>query len=336
MTDPARTFVVAAAEQSCRLDSFVAERTGLSRGAALRLFSERQVLLDGRVGKKGEVLAAGQRVELRAPPLDPQKTPPQPQPELPLTVLYQDAAVVVLNKPAGLACHPLRPGELGTVANALVARYPECARASDSPREGGLGHRLDTFTTGALAAARTPAAWQALRAAFSAGQVDKEYLALVAGVPTQDEFELALPLLAGGGPEGHRRVQVAATPDQMYRRDAQDAYTRFVVLSRGRRFTLLQAQAQTGRRHQIRAHLAHLGLPLVGDELYGGPRPQDLGPLDLTDAPATLAGAPGYFLHAARLRFPALDPQAAAGARIAVEAPLPAARQQLLAALLAL
>lgn len=336
MTDPARTFVVEPAEQSCRLDSFVAERTGLSRGAALRLFTERQVLLDGRVGKKGEVLAAGQRVELRGPPLDPQTTPPQPQPELPLTVLYQDADVVVLNKPAGMPCHPLRPGELGTVANSLVARYPECAGASASPREGGLGHRLDTFTTGALAAARTPAAWQALRAAFAAGQVDKEYLALVAGVPAEDEFDLALPLLSGGGPDGHRRVLVATTPDQMYRKGAQDAYTRFVVLSRGRRFTLLQAQAQTGRRHQIRAHLAHLGLPLVGDELYGGPRPQDAGPLDLADAPATLAAAPGYFLHAARLRFPALSPQAAAGTRISVEAPLPAARQLLLAALLAL
>lgn len=335
MTDPARTFVVEPAEQSCRLDIFIAERTGLSRGAALRLFTGRQVLLDGRVGKKGEVLAAGQRVELRGPPLDPQTTPPQPQPELPLTVLYQDAAVIVLNKPPGMPCHPLRPGELGTVANALVARYPECAGASDNPREGGLGHRLDTFTTGALAAARTPAAWQALRAAFSAGQVDKEYLALVAGVPAEDEFELALPLLSGGGPDGHRRVLVATTPDEMYRKGAQDAYTRFVVLSRGRHFTLLQAQAQTGRRHQIRAHLAHLGLPLVGDELYGGPRPQDAGPLDLADAAATLAAAPGYFLHAARLRFPALSPSASPGARISVEAPLPAARQLLLAALLA-
>jgi 23S rRNA pseudouridine1911/1915/1917 synthase len=311
---------------SSRLDHFVAERTGLSRGAAMRLIAEGQVLLDGRVGKKGAMLLTGQTVAFKAPPLDPQTTPPEPQPELPLSVLYEDAAVVVVSKPAGMACHPLRAGELGTVANALLARYPECAQASDSPREGGLCHRLDTFTTGALLAARTPAAWQAMRAAFSAGQIDKEYLALVAGVPTEEEFDLALPLLGGSGPDGHRRVLVAATPDQMYRKGALDAYTRFVVLQRGRRFTLLSAHAQTGRRHQIRAHLAHLGLPLVGDELYGGPRPQDLGPL--ADALATASS--GYFLHASRLKFPS------AGATVVVEAPLPAARQQLLTALLAL
>ncbi len=336
MNDPAKSFVVDATATSARLDHFVAERTGLSRGAAMRLISDGLVLLDGRVGKKGATLRAGQTVALKAPPLDPQATPPVAEPALPLEVLYEDAAVVVVNKPAGRACHPLRAGETGTVANALVARYPECAAASASPREGGLCHRLDTFTTGALLAARTPAAWSALRAAFSAGQIDKEYLALVAGVPTEDEFDLALPLLGGSGPEGHRRVMVAATPDQMYRTGALDAYTRFVVLSRGRRFTLLRAHAQTGRRHQIRAHLAHLGLPLVGDELYGGPLPQDVGPLELTDREATLAAARGYFLHAARIQFAAPGAAAATGKTVVVEAPLPAARQLLLTALLAL
>lgn len=323
-----------AAESSCRLDHFIAEHTGLSRAAAMRLIGEGQVLLDGRVGKKGAMLASGQTVELRTPPLDPQTTPPSPQPELPLSVLYEDAAVVVVNKPAAMPCHPLRAGELGTVANALVARYPECARASDSPREGGLTHRLDTFTTGALLAARTPESWRALRAAFSAGQVDKEYLALVVGTPQDDTFDVALPLLAGGGPEGQRRVVVAATPDQMYRKGALDAYTRLVVVSRGRGFTLLRAHAQTGRRHQIRAHLAHLGLPLLGDELYGGRAATDLAALGLTAAEQALAAGDGYFLHAARLQFPAASPPAAAGTTIRVEAPLPPRREQLLAALL--
>jgi 23S rRNA pseudouridine1911/1915/1917 synthase len=334
VSEKAQTFVVDTEEKSSRLDQFVARRTGLSRGAAMRLIAEGQVLLDGRVGKKGALVSAGQTVALHEQPLDPRMTPPVPQPELPLAVLYEDAAVVVVNKPAGLPSHPLRAGELGTLANALVARYPECPRASDSRREGGLCHRLDTFTSGALLAARSPVAWRTLRAAFSAGKVEKQYLALVAGVPQQDEFELALPLLAGGGPEGSRRVLVATTPDQMYRRDAMDAYTRFVVKQRGRRFTLVQAYAQTGRRHQIRAHLAHLGLPLVGDELYGGPRPQELEPLDL--APETLAAAAGYFLHASRLRFPAPRAGESPADHITVEAPLPEARQQLLGALIAL
>jgi 23S rRNA pseudouridine1911/1915/1917 synthase len=329
VSDPAKTFTVDAADTSSRLDQFVAKHTGLSRAAAMRLITEGQVLLDGRVGRKGNLVSAGQTVALHEQPRDPKMTPPVPQPELPLDVLYEDAALVAVNKAAGLPCHPLRAGELGTVANALVARYPECARASDSRREGGLCHRLDTFTTGALLAARSPAAWRTLRAAFSSGAVEKEYLALVAGVPGADEFDLALPLLAGPGPEGQRRVLVATTPDQMYRRDAMDAYTRFVVKQRGDRFALVQAYAQTGRRHQIRAHLAHLGLPLVGDELYGGPGPAELAALGL---PAALVeAAAGYFLHAARLQFP--WPQAT-GERVTVDAPLPAARAQLLSALI--
>jgi 23S rRNA pseudouridine1911/1915/1917 synthase len=331
VSEPAKTFIVDPAEASSRLDQFVAKRTGLSRAAAMRLVNEGQVLLDGRVGRKGAMLVVGQTVALHEQPRDPRMTPPVPQPELPLSVLYEDDAVVVVNKPAGMPCHPLRAGELQTVANALVARYPECARASDSRREGGLCHRLDTFTTGALLAARNAAAWRLLRGAFSAGRVEKEYLALVAGVPADEQFELALPLLAGAGSEGSRRVLVAATPDQMYRRDAQDAYTRFVVEQRGRRYTLIKALAQTGRRHQIRAHLAHLGLPLVGDELYGGSPP----PLGLPLPEATLAAARGYFLHAARLRFPAVSAAAAEGAMLTVDAPLPQARAELLAALLA-
>ncbi len=334
MNEPAKTFVVDDAAPGCRLDHFVAEHTGLSRAAAMRLINDGQVLLDGRVGKKGALLTSGQRVQLRALPLDGQSTPPQPQPELPLAVLYEDDAVVVINKPAAMPCHPLRAGELGTVANALVARYPECARASDSPREGGLTHRLDTFTTGALLAARTPDAWRALRAAFSAGQVDKEYLALVVGTPKEDAFDVALPLLAGGGAEGQRRVTVAATPDQMYSRGALDAYTRLTVVARGRRFTLLRAYAQTGRRHQIRAHLAHLGLPLLGDALYGGAAVADAAALELTAAEQALRAGDGYFLHAARLQFPSLAKQAA-GEVHTIEAPLPPQREQLLASLLA-
>lgn len=333
MADQAKTFVVDAGTPGCRLDHFVAERTGLSRAAAMRLISEGQVLLDGRVGKKGALLAGGQTVQLRGLPLDGQATPPTPQPELPLSVLYEDAAVVVVNKPAAWPCHPLRAGELGTVANALCARYPECAEASDSPREGGLTHRLDTFTTGALLSARTREAWRALRTAFSAGQIEKEYLALVVGTPREDAFDVALPLLAGGGPEGQRRVTVAASPDQMYRKGALDAYTRLTVVARGARFTLLRAYAQTGRRHQIRAHLAHLGLPLLGDELYGGAAASDPAALGLTDAEEALSAGEGYFLHAARLQFPAVATPATGVLR--VEAPLPERREKLLAMLLA-
>lgn len=276
----------------------------------MRLVEGGQVRIDGKAGRKGTLLAHGQAVTLAVPAADPVTTPPLPQPELPLEVLYQDADVVVVNKAPGQACHPLRPGERGTVASAVVARFPECASASADAREGGLCHRLDTFTSGALLFARRPAAWQALRAAFSAHQVEKEYLALVHGAPAADEFELDLPLLPAPGPGGAKRMLVASSAEQIYSADALDAHTRFSVLRRGDGYALLRARATTGRRHQIRAHLAHLGLPLVGDTLYGAPEPAD-------------ADSDGYFLHASRLTFPS---PAAPNKPINVEAPLPPAR----------
>lgn len=309
---------VSPGEAGLRLDQLIARRTGLSRGAAMRLIEDGQVRVDGLRGKKGALLQAGQVVTLAVPPLDPRTTAPTPQPDAPLTVLYQDADAVVVNKGAGQACHPLRAGELGTVASAVVARFPTCAAASADAREGGVCHRLDTFTSGALLFARHRAAWDLLRAAFSQHRIEKEYLALVHGTHPEDAFELDRPLLPGPGPGGGRRMLVARTPDEEYDPAALDAYTRFEVLGRKDGLMLVRARATTGRRHQIRAHLAHLGLPLYGDTLYG--------------APAAPTPEDGYFLHAARLSFP--SPSRPQGAPIGVEAPLPPARRALLEQLL--
>jgi 23S rRNA pseudouridine1911/1915/1917 synthase len=316
-------FVVEARELPVRLDQLIARRTGIGRAAAMRLISDGQVRIDGRKGHKGALLAAGQQVVLQAEAEDDVRTPPRPQPELPLSVLYEDADVVVVGKAAGQACHPLRAGELGTVASAVAARFPECARAGEAAREGGVCHRLDTFTSGALLFARSAAAWRVMRDAFAAGAVDKEYLALCAGEPKEARFEVALPLLPGPGQQGRRKVLVASTPEQIYRADALDAVTELeVVAARGGR-ALLRARTVTGRRHQIRAHLSHLGLPLCGDTLYGGPE------LSVSER-ALLGDEPdGYFLHASRLCFPS---PSAPERRVAVEAPLPPGRAALLAA----
>lgn len=297
-----------------RLDQFVAGRTGLSRHAARRLIEEGQVRVEGRVWRKpGMMLLPGQRVELSAPPQDPRKTPPVAQPELPLEVLYEDGDFVIVNKPAGWPTHPLRPGERGTLASALVARYPECVAANPEAREGGLGQRLDLYTSGAIVAARNAAAFSALREHLQNGRVEKEYLALVVGIPEAEELEVTLPILPAPGLDKRRRLITATTPEQVYHPDALDAQTRFVVLKRGAEYTLLRAEAQTGRRHQVRAHLAYLGLPLVGDTLYGAPPCEALGE--------------GYFLHASRIAFPALSGRKT----IVATAPLPAEREKLLA-----
>lgn len=318
-------FTVGEADAGSRLDRFLAQRAGLSRAEAMRLIEAGQVRVGRGRGRKGALLERGAVVTLTGAPADPLRTPPLPQPELPFQPLYVDDQVVVFNKPAGLPSHPLRAGERGTAVSALLARYPECAGASEQPREGGLCHRLDTHTSGALLSARTRAAWQRLRGAFRDGQVDKEYLALCVGAPPRAEGQVDLPLLpVPGHPE---RMRVADSPDLRYHPEALDAETRFTVARRGAAHSLLRVHARTGRRHQIRVHLSYLGLPLCGDVLYGGPPVSAVVPPGW-QAPAE-PGLPdalaGQILHAAVLRFP----HPTTGQVIEVTAPLPPARQAL-------
>jgi 23S rRNA pseudouridine1911/1915/1917 synthase len=214
------------------------------------------------VARKGDPARAGARVTLAAPPADAAALRPLPDPDAPLAVLHADDHLLALAKPPGGPSHPLRAGERGTLANALVARYPECAGAGADPREAGLVQRLDAGTSGALLAARDRATWDALRALFRAGAVGKLYLALVHGAAADDE--------------SHQPI-----------RD-QPASTRWTVDRRLPGYTLLRCVAQTGRMHQVRIHLAGAGHPVVGD--------RDYGPLG-----AAPAGLIGHFLHAARL-----------------------------------
>jgi 23S rRNA pseudouridine1911/1915/1917 synthase len=261
------------------------------------------VRVDGKRAAKGARLAAGAVVRVEhAPPREEDKRPVA-EPDAPLAVLHADDAVVAVDKPAGIATHPLRPGEHGTLANALVARFPECGLVANDVREGGVAHRLDVETSGVVLAARTRAAWQSLRRAFADGAVHKEYLALVAGTPPPHGTVTA-PLVHAG-----KRVRVARDSDL----DRLPARTEVEVLARGDGVALVRARSSTGRMHQIRVHLAHLGHPLVGDALYGGPPPA--------------AGTHGHFLHAAAVAFP----HPSTGAPTRIEAPLPPDRAAALA-----
>jgi 23S rRNA pseudouridine1911/1915/1917 synthase len=186
-----------------------------------------------------------------------------PEPDRPLRVLHQDEALIFVDKPSGWPSHPLLPGERSTVVNALVARFPECAEASEDPREGGLCHRLDVQTSGVLLAARQRTVWRRLREAFSGREIDKRYWALVSG-PLADDGEIDLPLRHV--PRHPDRVEAA--PDG---RDAREALTSFRVLARSGGYSLVEARIHTGVLHQVRAHFASIGAPLVGDEQYGGP-----------------------------------------------------------------
>lgn len=294
--------LVVEADEEGRVDRFLVRRfPDSSRRLLQDLFDEGAVRIGGRVAKKGDRVAAGAEVTLaRAPAVGEDLRPaPDPAAAALLQVLHVDEDVVVVDKPPGMPSQPLRAGELGTAANGIVHLYPECASVGDDPRDGGLVHRLDIGTSGALAAARSRAAWTALRAAFHEGRVEKEYLALVEGAPVSRGCDL--PLAQRG-----KRVVVDLA-------EGLEAHTEWEVVAHhhGDRH-LLRCRATTGRMHQIRAHLAHCGAPIVGDELYGG-RP--------------FPGLVGFFLHAAVLRIPL------AGRTITVEAPLPPDRRGVIAAL---
>jgi 23S rRNA pseudouridine1911/1915/1917 synthase len=212
---------------------------------------------------------------------------------------------VVVDKPAGVAVHPLGADEGGTLASAVAARYPECALASPTAREGGAVQRLDLETSGCVLFARDREAWAALQAQLRARTVEKIYLALVAGRVSAGGVS-SVPLAQRGG-------RVVAAPDALAEDRLRDkgfrprpAETHWEVERRLDGWTLLRVRIVTGVMHQIRAHLAYLGHPVAGDALYGG-------------AAVALPGLSRHFLHAARLGFD--DPDG--GARVVVESPLP-------------
>ena len=299
---PRATVDTAAA--GARLDHFVARLIGDSVHAARRLIVDGRVSLDGRSThdvKKGIHLAVGQDVivELAGSP----SAGVVPEPEAPLEVLFCDAQLVAVNKPAGIPSHPLRTGETGTLANALVARYPECAEAADDRREAGLGHRLDNGTSGVLLAARRHDVWLALREALRAASCEKHYLAEVVGLPADPRGSLAEPI----GRQGRRGNRVLVGGQG---RNPLPAVTEWEVIERRPQSALLRVRLHAGRAHQVRAHLAALGHPLVGDGLYGQAR---------ADAAARALGASSIRLHAesVRLHHPS------SGQPLLVEAPAP-------------
>jgi 23S rRNA pseudouridine1911/1915/1917 synthase len=301
MTRPPNSFTVAAGEGG-RLDLLLAARfPSVGRRRWGELFAAGWVEVDGRRARKGDRVTPGARVSLTGAPPAGDALAPDPAPDDPLDVLHVDPRVVAIAKPAGVPSHPLRAGERGTAANALVARFPECAAAGRDAREAGLVHRLDRGTSGVLVAARDAAAWRALRAGLSSGGADKRYLALVAG--HADPGASDTPLCQRG-----RRAYLARPGD----RGALPAETAWEPVSHAGGLTLVRAHATTGRMHQVRAHLAAAGHPLAGDPLYGGPD-------DVCDLP---------FLHAESIDLPHPD-----GGRLRVAAALPADRAALLARL---
>jgi 23S rRNA pseudouridine1911/1915/1917 synthase len=260
LTRPSVSFVVGETETGVRLDRLlVTHVTGLGRKRARELFAEGRVTLNGRRTKAGVPAKPGDTVavELDAPGATPDADPR-------LDVRYEGPEVVVVEKPAGQPTAPLRPGELGTLANAIAARYPRTLGVGHQPREPGLLHRLDTQTSGLVVVALSERAFTTLNRALGTERLTKRYLAIVEG-DLSGEGSIDWPL----GPDPTKKGRVAAypTPPRGYFREAKTKWR--VISERGGR-KLVELDVARAFRHQVRAHLAALGAPLVGDSLYGG------------------------------------------------------------------
>jgi 23S rRNA pseudouridine1911/1915/1917 synthase len=271
-------FVISAEEAGVRLDKLLCTKLpGSGRTAVKRLFVDGRVRIanDGKLPRraaKGDVGAEGQIVEVDVEATDPTAVA---DPSAPLSVVLETPLLLVLDKPSGQATAPLAPGEKGALANALVARYPEVACCGFSPREPGLCHRLDTDTSGLVLAARTPEAFSTLTQALREGRLDKRYLLLVSAEGLPEAGTIDIPLAPH--PKDRRRVLACTHPRDVERNEPRPAMTTWTKLREAGGVALVEARAPKALRHQIRAHFAAIGHPLLGDVLYGGDASQGLG-----------------------------------------------------------
>lgn len=293
-----------------RADRFLAEAIGsLSRSRVKALIEAGQASRDGvPVRDPSESVRAGARYRLRIPP--PVPATPQAQ-AIPLTILFEDADLIVIDKPAGLVVHPA-PGNLdGTLVNALLAHAGDDLPGIGGEKRPGIVHRLDKDTSGVMVVAKTERAHRTLSDAFANRDLDRAYLALAWGLPAPLQGEVSAPI--GRHPVDRKRMAVVE-------RGGKPATTRYQVKRGwGAAVSLVECRLLTGRTHQIRVHMAHIGHPLVGDPVYlrRTPGSARLLPAATRD---TLLAFPRQALHAATLGFN----HPVTGQALSFESPLPA------------
>lgn len=259
-----------------RADVVLPALSPLSRNAAQRLITENRVWVNGQVIRKKDRLSGGDALEAELPEPEPSLALAE---DIPLDILYEDADLLVLNKPKGLVVHPAPGHAEGTLVNALLHHCGDSLSGIGGVKRPGIVHRIDKDTSGLMVAAKTDFAHVALSADLKEHAIRRIYTCIAYGCPKQDAFTIDAPL--GRHPIDRKRQAVL--------REGRRAITHVTVLARHGSYSHLRCELETGRTHQIRVHLAHIGHPIVGDRLYNTTR--------------SAKEAEGQLLHAGELIF---------------------------------
>jgi 23S rRNA pseudouridine1911/1915/1917 synthase len=278
-----------------RIDAYLSSRyPDYSRSVIQKVIDAQAVLVNGKTVKASYKVRLDDAIRIWLPELSDDAAAPE---DIPLDVVYEDNAMTVINKPAGMVTHPAKGHWSGTLVNALQFHFDTLSTVGGENRPG-IVHRLDRDTTGLLIVAKDDLAHRKLAAQFEQRTIHKEYLALVAGTPERDSDYIERTI--GFHPTNREKMAIRNVED-----GGKEAVTFYEVLERFRGFALVRCKPQTGRTHQIRVHLAHVGLPILADKAYSGRDRLTLADLRGSDASdETLIERQALHAHTLRLTHP--------------------------------
>lgn len=267
MVSETKEFIVHKGEKGKRLDLYLSSSfPGHSRNSLQKMIVQGDILVNGKTVSRHYKVKEKDVVTINLPPVKPHKAFPE---KIPLNIIYEDKAVIVLNKPAGIVVHPACGNYSGTLVNALLYHFPSLDKGKfPDINRVGLVHRLDKDTSGVMVVAKNNTSLSRLAKQFENRKVEKVYLALVFGKIINPEGSIEAPV--GRKITDRRKMAVTSI-------SSRQAITDFRVHEILGDFTLLEVKPKTGRTHQIRVHLAHIGHPVVGDSEYGRPAPKNWG-----------------------------------------------------------
>lgn len=296
------SFTASAEDAGKRTDVYVSEKSGITRSAVGKLIEEDNVIVGGKAASKSGKIKDGDNVDVFIP--EPEECGIAPE-DIPLDVVYEDGDVIVINKPAGMVVHPAPGHSSGTLVSALLYHCRDSLSAVNGVYRQGIVHRIDKDTTGLIAAAKNDISHNSLASQLKDHTMHREYLAILVGRLPDGTGTVDRPI--GRNPSDRKKMAVARPGDK----SARSAVTHYNVIGENGGFTLAKMRLETGRTHQIRVHMASIGHPVLGDEVYGGNKT-----LFQKKHPTLFKG---QMLHAARLTF--VHPSS--GETVSVTAPPP-------------